>query len=101
MDSAPYHTSKHTVEWLKKNKIDFIPKIEWPACSPDINPIENLWGTIQSRIIAKNPKNIATLKRMASLVWNALSEQEISKYITSLTKRYADIIKSKGEQTKH
>ena len=62
-DSAPSHKAKMTSEWLKLNVPDFISTEEWPASSPDLNPMDFcIWSILESRVCAKPHKNIESLK---------------------------------------
>jgi transposase len=43
--------------------------LPWPSNSPDLNPIENVWGLLKLKIRAKQPRSIIALKRLINKEW--------------------------------
>lgn len=46
-DNASIHISKSTWEWFNYNGMN---TMGWPAVSPDVNSMENLWGILARAI---------------------------------------------------
>ncbi|MBW0485687.1 hypothetical protein O181_025402 [Austropuccinia psidii MF-1] len=46
-DNAPIHIAQASTDWQNWHNIQ---KLDWPAHSPDFNPIENVWKTMKSQI---------------------------------------------------
>lgn len=99
-DNAPPHKSKTTLDWLKQNKIKVL---NWPAQSPDLNPIENLWEIIDKKI-RKNeiqPKNCDELWEIIKHEWNNIDLNIIRSLYLSMTKRIQAVYDKKGGYTKY
>ena len=50
-DNCPIHRSRSVQEWFDRQ--ENISIIRWPARSPDLNPIENLWVDFKERFHAR------------------------------------------------
>lgn len=58
-DEATCHTAKKVKTWMTQNNIPLLP---WPTSSPDMSPIETLWGVMKKEL-RKNPaKTVNELK---------------------------------------
>ncbi|GFS47712.1 transposable element Tc1 transposase [Trichonephila clavipes] len=54
-----------------------IQRIVWPARSPDLNPIENVWDALRRQVAGRNypPTNKNTLIRALTEEWDKLPQQ--------------------------
>ena len=104
-DNAPSHVSKKTQEFLSTIGVEYIPfggknggiYGGYPANSPDLNPIENIFGILQEKVNSKQPKNVDELIDTVANEWNEIDMNHIRKTIRSLPKRMRWIMKNNGD----
>ena len=95
-DGASAHTAKVTLDYLRT----YVNILEnWPAMSPDLNPIENLWAIMKAKVSELRPQNKEQLIEYVIAVWNSLEQQMISNLVDSMKERLEAVVKNNGEQT--
>jgi len=69
----------------------------WPAQSPDLNPIENIWGIIKRKIRKQSPiSGKAALKNVVTSAFDDMGEEVVSALIHSMPDRIKAVIKNRG-----
>ena len=94
-DNARAHTARVCTEYLEEEAIDVM---EWPARSPDLNPIENVWDILFRRIHARldPPNSIQTLSNALREEWDAIPQPMIQRIITSMGRRCRMCCQARG-----
>lgn len=99
-DDAPIHTAKKTEAWRKKNKISLLP---WPAQSPDLNPIENLWAALDYQVdkVGRKPKNENDLFAILQEAWQNIPVANLETLVDSMPKRVKLVVEANGYPIKY
>ena len=97
-DRSRVHTSKMTTMFLQKEKV----KSEViPGNSPDVMPIENLFGRIKQILNSRPTRTITQLKREVMKAWREMSDDYLWELCNSMPSRVREVIKQKGYPTKY
>lgn len=99
-DNARPHKTKLAAAFREKNCVCTLP---WPAQSPDLNPIENLWAEVKRRLQkqSKKPSSLAQLERQVRKTWKAIPKSMLEKLVDSMPDRVNAVIAAGGGPTKY
>ena len=98
-DNARPHTARHTQGVFLTHGIQ---KLEWPARSPDLSPIEHMWDILGRRVRSRNDvHNVRTLERALHEEWQNIPIADVNKLIASMRKRCTAVIRANGGHTQY
>ncbi|GFX53600.1 transposable element Tcb2 transposase [Trichonephila clavipes] len=85
-DNATCHRTLAVQDCLDSEGIQ---RLVWPARSPDLNPIENVWGALGRQVAGRNypPTNKNTLIRALTEEWDKLPQQLLDNVVQSMAGR--------------
>ena len=66
--------------------------MRWPAQSPDLNPIENLWSELNRKTKNRKPKNEDELFQILKTAWNEINDEYLKKLVESMGSRCKAVI---------
>lgn len=94
-DNYPKHTSHLIENFFEENGVNWW---EFPPESPDLNPIENAWGSLKQFLCnTYKPKNLDDLKFGIQQFWMSMTPEICQKYIQHLNKVIPKVVELNGE----
>ncbi|KAG2190355.1 hypothetical protein INT46_010295 [Mucor plumbeus] len=101
-DNATPHTSEITQDCFSANGFIFETIRDWPAQSPDLNPIEHVWYQLKRRLntYPTRPTTKEELEARITSEWYKFTKNDCLKYIDSMPARIKAVIRSGGGPTR-
>ena len=94
-DNDPKHTSEYISRFFEEQGINWWPT---PPESPDLNPIENIWGSLKQYLrTTYKPRNLEQLKSGIQQFWMTLTPEVCRHYIGHIHRVIPKIIEVNGE----
>lgn len=96
-DNASIHVSKESKAWFASVDIELL---DWPARSPDLNPMENLWGILARKVYHGGRKysSIQELEVAVRHYWRQIDTSMLEKLVNSMPNRLFKLVKRNGKQ---
>ena len=97
-DNSSCHPSADTLAWFEERGIKVMP---WPSLSPDLNPIENLWGQLTRVVFAdgKSYDSVRDLKMAIEDAWKRISHVELKNLVDYMPSRVLACFQAEGFKT--
>lgn len=99
-DNAPPHRARAVNAFLQEQNIE---RLDWPARSPDLNPIEHLWDLLGRRVRANHPPpaNLQQLFRFLQQEWDAMPQRMVQTLVHSMRQRCIEVVAANGGHTRY
>ena len=89
----PSHKAKSVTEWFEQNNIKLL---QWPARSPYLNPIENVWNVLDRKLTKEPVTSAEDLREILKELFNGLTVEYCRKLFDSIRRRCTLCIKNRG-----
>lgn len=99
-DNATPHRSRAVNAFVQQAGIN---RMVWPANSPDLNPIEQLWAELGRRVMENHPlpDNRQQLLGWLQQEWDDIPQAFIARLINTMRQRCLDCLNANGGHTRH
>lgn len=97
-DNDPKHTAHYVKQWFLNNSVTVLG---WPSCSPDLNPIENLWQVVKTKVSSLKISNFDNLYTETKKAWEGIPSSVCENLVSSMPRRCQAVIDNNGFATKY
>lgn len=97
-DNAPPHRARLVDAFLQQVQIN---RMDWPANSPDMNPIEHAWDMLGRRVRENHapPANLQQLLVLLQQEWQAIPQANLANIVHSMRDRCNECRQNRGGYT--
>jgi transposase len=92
-DNATSHTAKYARQWFESQGYEVI---DWPANSPDLNPIENLWRLMKDALQKELERSSENWMVRIQEIWDNIVPNYLESLINSMPDRIEACIAANG-----
>lgn len=97
LDNARPHTANATQAFGQAAGVNLLFQ---PANSPDLQPIENVWGLLKRRIAQRDDiVTAAHLRQALEEEWARLTAEDVAPFVASMPRRLEECLDNRGTQT--
>jgi transposase len=99
-DNAPPHRGRRATGFLEEEEVEHLP---WPACSPDMNPIENIWALMTHRLNERRPMPscLDDLRTVLVEEWEAIPLDTLQSLVHGMPRRIRALAAARGGHTRY
>ncbi len=75
--------------------------MEWPSMSPDLNPIEHMWGILKRKVEKHHVSNILQLRDVIMEEWKRMPATICAALVNPMPRRIKAVLDNNGAPTKY
>jgi transposase len=98
-DNAPIHKAKIVQKWFLEQPFTIL---EWPAQSPDLNPIEHVWAILKHRLNSypTPPVGLLQLWERVEETYKTITIEQCERLYATMPDRIAVVLAARGKWTR-
>ncbi|KAK2944661.1 putative Transposable element Tc1 transposase [Blattamonas nauphoetae] len=97
-DNHSAHNAEEVLDYIDRQGIQLL---NWPANSPDLSPIENMFACLKRNVAERNPTDLIRLREIAQEEWNSFTPAYTDALVSSMPHRIREVIQNRGGSTSY